>query len=222
MRGCGRGSSARGGCCGGCFCRCGPPSVVRVTPRNWRDSAVSSAERVPPTAGARRLAPPARPAPRAGTGAGGPPRRRLRPAARRRRPRPGPGDPAQRRPGARHRPPPAAGDPRRPGPRPRVRLECERAITPGDLPSGADLIVAADGVRSELRTRHSAHCCPTSRPSCTTGSTGRPGGRAAGAAAPVQAPARLEGRADRARAGAGLPGIASESFGEFLFTIYGE
>ncbi|MFF6880605.1 FAD-dependent monooxygenase [Streptomyces sp. NPDC012474] len=38
-----------------------------------------------------------------------------------------------------------------------VRLEYERAITAGDLPSGADLIVAADGVRSALRTRHSAH-----------------------------------------------------------------
>lgn len=38
-----------------------------------------------------------------------------------------------------------------------VRLEYEREITAGDLPSGADLIVAADGVRSALRTRHSAH-----------------------------------------------------------------
>jgi 2-polyprenyl-6-methoxyphenol hydroxylase-like FAD-dependent oxidoreductase len=38
-----------------------------------------------------------------------------------------------------------------------VRLEYERAITAGDLPSGVDLIVAADGVRSALRTRHSAH-----------------------------------------------------------------
>ena len=36
-----------------------------------------------------------------------------------------------------------------------VRLECEREIGAGDLPSGADLIVAADGVRSALRTSHS-------------------------------------------------------------------
>jgi hypothetical protein len=73
----------------------------------------------------------------------------------------------------------------------------------GGLPSGADLTVAADGVRSELRTRHSAHvgtwltpgrnhyvrlgatkvfdaftfAFTESRPSCTAGSTGRPGSR---------------------------------------------
>ncbi|MEV3973150.1 FAD-dependent monooxygenase [Streptomyces sp. NPDC050698] len=38
-----------------------------------------------------------------------------------------------------------------------VRLEYEREITPGDLPADADLVVAADGVRSALRTHHSAH-----------------------------------------------------------------
>ncbi|MFH9589994.1 FAD-dependent monooxygenase [Streptomyces luteogriseus] len=38
-----------------------------------------------------------------------------------------------------------------------VRLEYEREITPGDLPSGTDLIVAADGVRSALRTHHAPH-----------------------------------------------------------------
>jgi 2-polyprenyl-6-methoxyphenol hydroxylase-like FAD-dependent oxidoreductase len=38
-----------------------------------------------------------------------------------------------------------------------VRLEYERAVTAGYLPSGADLIVAADGVRSERRACHSAH-----------------------------------------------------------------
>ncbi|MFF6918159.1 FAD-dependent monooxygenase [Streptomyces sp. NPDC012466] len=38
-----------------------------------------------------------------------------------------------------------------------VRLEYEREITAGELPSDADLIVAADGVRSALRTHRSAH-----------------------------------------------------------------
>jgi 2-polyprenyl-6-methoxyphenol hydroxylase-like FAD-dependent oxidoreductase len=38
-----------------------------------------------------------------------------------------------------------------------VRLEYEREITAEDLPAGADLVVAADGVRSALRTRHAAH-----------------------------------------------------------------
>ncbi|MGA5140761.1 FAD-dependent monooxygenase [Streptomyces azureus] len=37
-----------------------------------------------------------------------------------------------------------------------VRLEHEREITADDLPD-ADLVVAADGVRSALRTRHAAH-----------------------------------------------------------------
>ncbi|MBC9727917.1 FAD-dependent monooxygenase [Streptomyces sp. TRM68367] len=35
-----------------------------------------------------------------------------------------------------------------------VRLEFEHEITPDSLPAGADLIVAADGVHSALRTRH--------------------------------------------------------------------
>ncbi|MEU3854792.1 FAD-dependent monooxygenase [Streptomyces sp. NPDC029554] len=38
-----------------------------------------------------------------------------------------------------------------------VRLEYEREITAAELPADADLVVAADGVGSELRTRHAAH-----------------------------------------------------------------
>ncbi|MFI8189176.1 FAD-dependent monooxygenase [Streptomyces sp. NPDC085946] len=37
-----------------------------------------------------------------------------------------------------------------------VRLEYEHPVEPGDLP-GADLVVAADGVHSALRTRHADH-----------------------------------------------------------------
>ncbi|MFE6409204.1 FAD-dependent monooxygenase [Streptomyces sp. NPDC057837] len=38
-----------------------------------------------------------------------------------------------------------------------VRLEYEREITAADPPPDADLVVAADGVRSTLRTRHATH-----------------------------------------------------------------
>jgi 2-polyprenyl-6-methoxyphenol hydroxylase-like FAD-dependent oxidoreductase len=38
-----------------------------------------------------------------------------------------------------------------------VRLEYAREVTAADLPSDADLVVAADGVRSDLRARHATH-----------------------------------------------------------------
>ncbi|MFH9011917.1 FAD-dependent monooxygenase [Streptomyces sp. NPDC017943] len=38
-----------------------------------------------------------------------------------------------------------------------VRLEYAREVTAADLPADADLVVAADGVRSTLRERHAAH-----------------------------------------------------------------